>query len=95
MSCKFVRVSGLKQQTPGFLLRFPISDLGFLQAILSGPAGGVVGYALTTFGVETEQPVRDRAFTGVLYKRLETFPCYGELPNALRDRLTLWVSLFV
>jgi hypothetical protein len=32
-----------------------------VQAILSGPAGGVVGYALTTFGVETQQPVSDRA----------------------------------
>lgn len=27
------------------------------QAILSGPAGGVVGYAQTTFGMETQQPV--------------------------------------
>lgn len=27
------------------------------RAILSGPAGGVVGYALTTFHKETELPV--------------------------------------
>ncbi|CAK9271919.1 unnamed protein product [Sphagnum jensenii] len=27
------------------------------KAILSGPAGGVVGYAQTTFGMETQQPI--------------------------------------
>lgn len=33
------------------------SHLGSLpQAILSGPAGGVVGYSLTTFGVESPLP---------------------------------------
>lgn len=28
-----------------------------IQAILSGPAGGVVGYARTTHDLETKQPV--------------------------------------
>jgi len=28
-----------------------------LTAILSGPAGGVVGYALTSYNQETKQPV--------------------------------------
>ena len=27
------------------------------RAILSGPAGGVVGYAMTTFSKDTKQPV--------------------------------------
>ncbi|GAQ91252.1 oxoprolinase [Klebsormidium nitens] len=35
----------------------PAKQFTGFKAILSGPAGGVVGYALTTFGVETEQPV--------------------------------------
>lgn len=35
----------------------PVSKFYGSRAILSGPAGGVVGYAMTTFHRETEQPV--------------------------------------
>jgi 5-oxoprolinase (ATP-hydrolysing) len=35
----------------------PVSDFGGHQAILSGPAGGVVGYAKTTFDPATKTPV--------------------------------------
>ena len=42
-------------QSDGGLVR----DDGFTgsRAILSGPAGGVVGYAMTTFSRETNRPV--------------------------------------
>ncbi|KAL9974396.1 hypothetical protein ACROYT_G011420 [Oculina patagonica] len=35
----------------------PVSKFSGSHAILSGPAGGVVGYAMTTYHTETEQPV--------------------------------------
>jgi len=35
----------------------PVNDFGGHQAILSGPAGGVVGYAKTTFDPKTRTPV--------------------------------------
>ena len=35
----------------------PVNDFGGHQAILSGPAGGVVGYAKTTFDTERKTPV--------------------------------------
>eukprot|EP00850_Spirogloea_muscicola_P012837 SM000084S23173 [mRNA] locus=s84:572357:584658:- [translate_table: standard] len=35
----------------------PADRFSGFKAILSGPAGGVVGFALTTFNVETKQPV--------------------------------------
>jgi 5-oxoprolinase (ATP-hydrolysing) len=35
----------------------PVNDFGGHQAILSGPAGGVVGYAKTTFDPATKTPV--------------------------------------
>ncbi|KAJ7540098.1 hypothetical protein O6H91_10G001300 [Diphasiastrum complanatum] len=35
----------------------PESRFSGHKAILSGPAGGVVGYAQTTFGIETTQPI--------------------------------------
>jgi 5-oxoprolinase (ATP-hydrolysing) len=35
----------------------PVDDFGGHQAILSGPAGGVVGYAKTTFDPKTKTPV--------------------------------------
>lgn len=35
----------------------PVNDFGGHQAILSGPAGGVVGYAKTTYDVNTKTPV--------------------------------------
>jgi len=34
-----------------------VSKFSGSHAILSGPAGGVVGYAMTTYHAETEQPV--------------------------------------
>jgi len=34
-----------------------VSKFSGLRAILSGPAGGVVGYALTSFDEETKVPV--------------------------------------
>ncbi len=34
-----------------------VSKFSGLRAILSGPAGGVVGYALTSFDEETKIPV--------------------------------------
>lgn len=35
----------------------PVNDFGGHQAILSGPAGGVVGYAKTTYNAATKTPV--------------------------------------
>lgn len=35
----------------------PMHDFNGAKAILSGPAGGVVGYAMTTYGKETDLPV--------------------------------------
>jgi 5-oxoprolinase (ATP-hydrolysing) len=35
----------------------PVNDFGGHQAILSGPAGGVVGYAKTTYNTSTKTPV--------------------------------------
>jgi len=35
----------------------PVNDFGGHQAILSGPAGGVVGYAKTTYDASTKTPV--------------------------------------
>lgn len=35
----------------------PVESFNGFRAILSGPAGGVVGYAMTTFDEKTRQPV--------------------------------------
>ena len=35
----------------------PMSEFHGFRSILSGPAGGVVGYAMTTYNNETKQPV--------------------------------------
>lgn len=56
---------GFKDDLKGVNVLFMQSDGGLTpmgrfngsRAILSGPAGGVVGYAMTTFGKETELPV--------------------------------------
>lgn len=35
----------------------PMQQFDGFKSILSGPAGGVVGYAMTTYSKETKQPV--------------------------------------
>lgn len=78
------------------------------RAILSGPAGGVVGYAVTTYRQEGGQPVigfdmggecgvrrrrgRNRPGRGV---RLGLLACPGESPGGCRakgPRLAAWLS---
>ena len=57
--------SGFKDKLKGVNVLFMQSDGGLTpmnsfngsRAILSGPAGGVVGYAMTTYGKETDLPV--------------------------------------
>nr|XP_012216316.1 PREDICTED: 5-oxoprolinase [Linepithema humile]XP_012216317.1 PREDICTED: 5-oxoprolinase [Linepithema humile] len=57
--------SGFKDNLKGVNVLFMRSDGGLTpmnsfngsRAILSGPAGGVVGYAMTTYGKETDLPV--------------------------------------
>ncbi|XP_032687152.1 5-oxoprolinase isoform X2 [Odontomachus brunneus] len=57
--------SGFKDNLKGVNVLFMQSDGGLTpmhyfngsRAILSGPAGGVVGYAITTYGKETDLPV--------------------------------------
>jgi 5-oxoprolinase (ATP-hydrolysing) len=57
--------SGFKNNLEGVNVTFMQSDGGLTpmdtfngsRAIISGPAGGVVGYAMTTHGKETDQPV--------------------------------------
>ncbi|XP_018407362.1 PREDICTED: 5-oxoprolinase [Cyphomyrmex costatus] len=57
--------SGFKDNLKGVNVLFMQSDGGLTpmnsfngsRAILSGPAGGVVGYAMTTYGKETDLPV--------------------------------------
>ncbi|CAK9830305.1 OPLAH [Anthophora retusa] len=57
--------SGFKDELKGVNVLFMQSDGGLTpmnsfngsRAILSGPAGGVVGYAMTTYGKETDLPV--------------------------------------
>lgn len=35
----------------------PVQEFQGFKAVLSGPAGGVVGYAMTTYNKETKKPV--------------------------------------
>ncbi|XP_012276506.1 5-oxoprolinase [Orussus abietinus] len=57
--------SGFKENLKGVNVLFmqsdggltPMSSFNGSRAILSGPAGGVVGYAMTTYGKETNLPI--------------------------------------
>ncbi|XP_020286106.1 5-oxoprolinase [Pseudomyrmex gracilis] len=52
---KLKNVNVLFMQSDGGLT--PMNSFSGSRAILSGPAGGVVGYAITTYGKETDLPV--------------------------------------
>ncbi|XP_050573300.1 5-oxoprolinase [Bombus affinis] len=52
---KLKEVNVLFMQSDGGLT--PMNSFNGSRAILSGPAGGVVGYAMTTYGKETDLPV--------------------------------------